>query len=523
MKKIFTIIVFFAIPSLLFAQKHDYIWQMGYGVELPQNPNSFVGFYLDFNNNKTIIRKNRRPIHIRENSATISDINGNLQFYTDGCKIINKNNQIMDNGDSLSTTSVYRNSSCQIGSTLPYGFSGSLILPPMNNDSTYLYLACYTDWTIGLPNAGAVLKINYSTIDMRRNNGLGKVIQKEIPLIQDTLDHNILRAVRHANGRDWWVVCRKYLTNTYYTIKVSPTGFDTIFTQSIGLAGTARGNGSGQILFTPDGRKLISQTSPDGVYIYDFDRQTGRMSNFQHFMARRDSQFFTGAAVSPNSRYLYLFLHLYIMQYDLQAADLLSSGINVADYIPDCPQFCPPFTTIFSSGMLAPDCKIYIASPSGLEAMSYIKYPDRRGAACEVVQRGVLFDIPTDSVAIRRGFPNMPNYRLGTPNPVCDSSILFRVSAEDLPTRSLDISDQAVLYPNPVANLLKVDLPDALGLEVQQIQISNLLGQVLVQEKRSDTYFPMQITAVSDLPEGVYHLMIQFKDNRRVVRRFVKL
>ncbi|MBL0074056.1 MAG: hypothetical protein IPP34_20565 [Bacteroidetes bacterium] len=52
-----------------------------------------------------------------------------------------------------------------------------------------------------------------SIVDLDLNGGLGSVILKNYPIISDTLNCGKITATRHANGRDWWVVCHRVNTN----------------------------------------------------------------------------------------------------------------------------------------------------------------------------------------------------------------------------------------------------------------------------------------------------------------------
>ena len=65
----------------------------------------------------------------------------------------------------------------------------------------------------------------YVFIDLSYNGGLGKVIQKNVQL-QNFPVNDGLAAVKHGNGRDWWVVHRKWETATlfdeFYFYLVSP-------------------------------------------------------------------------------------------------------------------------------------------------------------------------------------------------------------------------------------------------------------------------------------------------------------
>ncbi len=75
-----------------------------------------------------------------------------------------------------------------------------LVIVPFPNDSTKFYL-----FSIGVTSFAG---LSYSVIDIAQNGGLGSVVQKNIVL--NTIPANDgLVAVRHGNGRDWWLVTRR--------------------------------------------------------------------------------------------------------------------------------------------------------------------------------------------------------------------------------------------------------------------------------------------------------------------------
>lgn len=90
-------ITYLCLPALAFSQhKYDYVWTMGYAdFQFPH----FGGTKLDFNYNEPV----RSTFDLPHNFAfgmpcSIADGEGNLQFYAMGCKIINHEHEVMDNG-----------------------------------------------------------------------------------------------------------------------------------------------------------------------------------------------------------------------------------------------------------------------------------------------------------------------------------------------------------------------------------------------------------------------------------------
>ncbi|MBK7969786.1 MAG: hypothetical protein IPK08_13060 [Bacteroidetes bacterium] len=70
----------------------------------------------------------------------------------------------------------------------------------------------------------------YSVVDMSQNGGLGAVVQKNVQLTTYQAS-DCVAAVKHGNGRDWWVFFRRFDTvnDEYYRYLVSPTGISGPF------------------------------------------------------------------------------------------------------------------------------------------------------------------------------------------------------------------------------------------------------------------------------------------------------
>jgi hypothetical protein len=94
--------------------------------------------------------------------------------------------------------------------------------------------------------------------------------------------------------------------------------------------------GVGQAQFTPDGTKYVRINSHNintgqFIEIYDFDRCDGYLYN-PRVINYNDTAYFAGAAISENSRFLYISSYRYIYQYDLEAEDIEGSKVLVAEY-----------------------------------------------------------------------------------------------------------------------------------------------------------------------------------------------
>jgi hypothetical protein len=247
------------------------------------------------------------------------------------------------------------------------------------------------------------MDLTAAVIDMSKNNGLGRVVNRKIPVVHDTLILGNLQAVRHANGRDWWIINFKRGSNKYYRVLIDPRGIHNLGIVEVELPIV---NGAGSSVFSPDGKKYVIYTALDNtsgswLNIFDFNRCTGYLSNQIQIkgIAR-----YGGVAISPNSRFLYNNKSDTAFQYDLWTADILASRKVVAVY----DGFRDPFPVTFYMMQLAPDGKIYSSATSGARFLHVIHRPDEEGMACQYQQHGIqLYKYNDFSV------PNFPNYRLG--------------------------------------------------------------------------------------------------------------
>ncbi|MEQ1746347.1 MAG: PKD domain-containing protein, partial [Saprospiraceae bacterium] len=238
---------------------------------------------------------------------------------------------------------------------------------------------------------------------MSANNGKGATISKNEAIVSDTIHYHGVHAVRHANGRDWWIVAAKKFSNRYYLILLTPDGIETKY-QEIGAVDTGVVYG-GQIVFSPDGSKLARFDSQDDLKVFDFDRCTGTLFNPVHVKIQNmaDIERLAGLAWSADSRYLYAAENRRLLQFDIHAADLGSSMQVVATADPP---------VCFLSGSigtmeLGPDGMIYCRPYNGQKCLHRMKHPERAGAACAFEQNYFQLEYPFN------GLPHFPNFRLG--------------------------------------------------------------------------------------------------------------
>jgi len=271
----------------LTGQKHDYMWLMAFDISL-KIP-GINGYIMDFNEVPVDIYEITSAMSLQRTNASICDTAGNLLFYTNGIFIANAIHEQMQNGGGLNPGE-FTNEFADYGMPTE---QGALFLPYPETDSLYVLLHLARDWSgIVSPNT-YVRRFYYSLIDHRLDNHRGGVIDKNHLLIADTLNLGKLCAVKHANGRDWWSIIQEYYTNQFYRILINPEGINL---QEPQILEDSIYSGAGQVVFSPDGTKFVQyvlKNAPLGhlIYIYDFDRCTGLLSNpvFINFDRRRSS------------------------------------------------------------------------------------------------------------------------------------------------------------------------------------------------------------------------------------------
>jgi len=413
-------------PTVLFGQIFDNTWILGYNNDTILSNLRGISI-LTFPNARLKIEQNTALFRFNFNgtNTSFSDSSGNVLSYTNGVHIGNAAWEIMENGDYMTNAAEVQ------GEVYPQWF---LALPFPGQPQKQLYF--YENEGYSTTLSFHATKLLYCIMDLSLEQGLGKVIDRDSILIQDTLAVGKISAIKHANGRDWWVLVNEKNSNRFYRILVDPNGIHLLGSQTIGEMVV---DGVGQAGFSPNGEHYFiygTVSSTVGAYInlYNFDRCSGSFSNHRHY--HFDSNGWGGGSFSPNSKYLYINYFTQSYQYDLEALDVWASRVKVAEY----DGFLDPSNTTFFLMQLAPDGKIYSSCPGGLKSMHIIHNPDEPGLACYYEQHGVA--LPTYNAL---SIPTFPNYRLGP----LDGSSCDTLGIDNLPIAWWR-SEQDTLEPSMV-------------------------------------------------------------------------
>ncbi|HAD12830.1 MAG TPA: hypothetical protein DCF33_10385 [Saprospirales bacterium] len=481
MKRIFSSFISVLLCCNVFAQIQANNWTFGDSVGLCFST-APPSFFLS-------------SINVRETCAAISDSDGELLFYSNGENVWNGNNEIMPNGDSIHIGGI----DILGGSSYTQGVT---IIPKPGSETNYYLLhmsgPTVPDDTIGL---------EYTLIDMDLEGGLGDVVSKNNHFWVGYSGEK-MQAIRHANGRDWWVLVHSIsdidTAMCFIRFLFTPDTIEGPFYQCyppVELDGIKLYGSIGQMKFSQDGSRLAF-TRDGYLEIYDFDRCTGLVSN----MRSVENLFsgFYGCEFSADGR----------MIYTTDIASISTDGY-LHQYCIDCPEpIAETRVTIYKNEVddytlgqlqIGPDGKIYVPIlwkwlPNDVYSaingnLSVINNPGEAGLSCD-------FDaliISLEGTRVTFGLPNMPNYNLGAlAGSPCDTLL------------AIDPADQVTFeikaYPNPARETLKIAYSPA-G-KILAIKTFNYLGEELPL-----IFDEILVARVSNIPTGFYTTVIYMEKN----------
>jgi gliding motility-associated-like protein len=320
-----------------------------------------------------------------EGCTVLSDAGGQLLAYTNGEVVWDNQHQPMPNG---STGLGGNNSTSQ----------GALFLPLPGGPTNKVYLFC-----LDAIENNLVGGLRYSILDFSLRAGLGDVTATKgvvlpTPVVGGKLTEK-MTAVRHANGRDYWIVVHGWQSNAFYCFLLSPTGISTVpVVSNVGIVHSGggsffgAGNAVGCMRASPNGRYLALAQRDLQCEMYNFDNATGAVSNYLQ-LASHDYTY--GVEFSPDNSKLYTTYSLdgEITQYNLLAGSP-AAIVNSATVITRAERL--------GNLLLGPDNKIYVAS-YGNTFLHAIQNPNATGAACDYKRQAV-------SLAGRQGLNGLPTF-----------------------------------------------------------------------------------------------------------------
>lgn len=350
-----------AAPTL--AQRPTDVWYFGQQAGLTFGPSGASPQPLNTSKMSTF-----------EGSAVATTAKGELLFYTNGETVWNRLHRPMPNGTKLMGSG----SSTQSALIVPDPGSGNIFY-------------VFTVAPQGTPNG-----LRYSIVDMTRDEGLGDLPRVNLLLVQPVAEK--LAAVRHANGRDYWVLAHRWNSSAFVAYLVTAEGVQSakpVFS-NVGSTNSGPGrNAIGELKFSPDGTKLAAALwrETNKFETYNFDRSTGKVSQPRSFGPYAEAY---GVAFSPDGSKLYGTCNgvggglSQLWQFDLKSKTgsptLVGRSANRK----------------IGALQLGPDGRIYVAREDN-PALGVIQKPNEAGKACTYVDEGL-------KLGGRRSKLGLPNF-----------------------------------------------------------------------------------------------------------------
>jgi hypothetical protein len=231
--------------------------------------------------------------------ATVCDSTGRLLLYSNGRRVWNGRHQLLINGTRLGGDSL--------------SSQGCSLVPIPQRPGLYYLFTLNAGFTSQAPG------LRVAEIDVRAANGQGQVVNSNQVVVPDSLlqrlgNHGFMETqalVRHATGRDFWLVTHLLDTNQFISVLVSGSGFtrSSVVLSAAGVVHTllpgsdSRFDATGAMAVAPTGRRLGLVSHILGAEVFDFDPSTGRVTNpirlgFGIYSA--------GIAFSPNGALVYV-------------------------------------------------------------------------------------------------------------------------------------------------------------------------------------------------------------------------
>ncbi|NNE29144.1 MAG: T9SS type A sorting domain-containing protein [Saprospiraceae bacterium] len=496
MRKPFVILIIIIIGVELRAQlQYDNQWIFSFEDDTTS--------ILDFRNDSLVIQKVFQDLKISVSNACISDTEGNLLFYTNGCEIRDASFTLMDNGGGLNPGDINEDQ-CQWGYTA--GHQSILALPSASNNKNYHLF----HKRIVIDTNTEIIIVNdtlfHTIIDMNLNNGLGSVVQKNQPINSTRLSNSYLNAVRENSGTGWWIISGIYNSNEYEIYFIDDNDQITSKIQSIGIV-IDETDDILQTIISPQGDLYIRAFADRGIFLYDFDRVLGELSNPRHIDFTIEPKF-GGAAVSPNGRFLYVNSLLELWQFDLEAEDIEDSKVLIATY----DGHASPFASTFFQAQLGPDCKLYYNSNNGEDVLHVMHNPNAKGLACNFEQHGIQLHT-SHGISL----PYFPSYRLGTEYPVCDTTRLIPTSTYFPPPSN----DQVwAVAPNPTGGISFVSSNKPMTSE-GELRLYDRSGRLLFTKDFGKGLKALEIN-LHAYPSGIYFYQVIGGEGILHVERIVR-
>ncbi len=445
------------------------------------------GIKLDFKTTPPIANSDVATGYVSlEGVASLSDINGNLLFYTNGVKVWNRFNQVVTNGGQL------------LGNT---SSSQSSLFVPHPGDKNLIYL-----FTI-VEEGGALA---YSIIDTSLGLANASILNLNTILMPSVSEK--ITAVKGSDPNTIWIVAHNIASeNCYLSYKINLGGLDSTPVKSYSGRSETLGSGWGCMKFSSNGKILATALlRENAVELFSFDDVTG---NLKLICTIHDIIQPYGIEFSNNGQLLYVFADGSLKQFDFSEFEESFIRNNTNEILSfkndECSHGFYLGGTCARSIQKAKNGRLYFGGPLSDSSLWEITYPDLKGSSCGLIKRSVVLPQKT-----KFGLPNFVTSYFNF-----DTSVKYQ-----FPIDSFDVYlkplDGEPFIPNvftPNGDRLNDQFEiHCTECEIEGIQIFNRWGTVVFSSNTSSTSIKWDgLYSGAPVVEGLYYYLIKVKESAR--------
>lgn len=391
------------LPKISLAQKEANNWYFG------ENAG------ISFNYGSPVALTNGK-LFTYEGCATISNSNGRLLFYTDGISVWDSTHKVTPNGTALKGNY----SSTQ----------SAIIVPRPDSVGSYYIFTC--------DELGDANGLCYSEFKMALNSGKGDIVssKKNTQLIKSSCEK--ITAVKHANGRDYWVLAHHFGTDTMYSFLITPAGISSKVVKSntrLKIPKSDVQSAMGYLKVSPNGSKIAyANHTLDSLALGDFNTANGVVSNVMIIYFKLGY----GIEFSAGSKYLYATEFTrpnLVVQFNANPSS--KSAFKASKVILDTN------SSAFAL-QLGPDEKIYITEFAS-KYLNVIHAPDSAGKACRYAKDYVYLGGKISNYGLPTFIPSIfrKSELLFTRNCLNDSTFMWPYVTNNPDSVKIDFGDTA--------------------------------------------------------------------------------
>jgi len=237
--------------------------------QVPEASNWYFGCNAAINFNAGVISSITSPLTNREGVASISDASGNTLFYTNGTRVWDGSNTMVN---PLNVDALHGN---------PSSTQSAIIVPdPANADDYYIFTvdAYFLHGAVPNLNPGTGTinwGLNYYTVNT--TGGTVTVNTTETNLLGASMGTEKITAAKKCTGDGYWVITiDRNDAVIVYDVDGTGVSLHSVFNSTIGSTITA--DFIGYLKLSPNATRLVNTKLSGSVDVYDFDNATGLVS-----------------------------------------------------------------------------------------------------------------------------------------------------------------------------------------------------------------------------------------------------